>query len=287
MKKKYVIFIVVFVFIAFMFLLFKLWVNHNKNVEQIPALMYHDVIIDEYYKDKPDTIELSMFEKQLKYLKDNGYKTLSLDEFYCWKKGECDYNEKSVVLTFDDGFYSFEYLVKPLLEKYNMTASVFLIGEYTDELTPDFAPNRYGIVGIENINNELDNAYYGSHTYALHKMVGNKKRVETLTYEEIDKDFKEMKKIYDFEYMTYPFNTDTEDFIKALKNNNYKLAFRGESEKATKGSNDYLIPRIGVSNNFESFKIIFETDKHNNRYGSGLFRKIFITIERKLKIKLG
>ena len=80
------------------------------------VLMYHDVIIDEYYKSKPDTIELSMFEKQLKYLKDNGYKTLSLDEFYCWKKGKCDFGKKAVVLTFDDGFYSFEYQVKPLLE---------------------------------------------------------------------------------------------------------------------------------------------------------------------------
>lgn len=287
MERKYVVLIVVIALIISLFISFKVWVNYNKKVDQIPVLMYHDVIIDEYFKDKPDTIELTMFEKQLKYLKDKGYKTLSLDEFYCWKKGECEFGEKTVVLTFDDGFYSFEYLVKPLLEKYNMTASVFLIGEYTDELTPEFDPNKYGTVGIDNINNELDNAYYGSHTFALHKMVGNKKRVETLTYEEIDADFKSMKEIYDFEYMTYPFNTDTKDFIRALKNNNYKLAFRGESEKATKSSNDYLIPRIGVSNNFESFKAIFETDKHNNRYGSGFLRKVFITLERKLKIKLG
>lgn len=287
MKKKYVVLIVVIVLIISLIVSFKVWVNYNKNVEQIPVLMYHDVIIDQYYKSKPDTIELSMFEKQLKYLKDNGYKTLSLDEFYCWKKGKCDFGKKVVVLTFDDGFYSFEYQVKPLLEKYGMTAAVFLIGEYTGEITPEFAPNRYGTVGAKDINNSLKHADYGSHTYALHKMVGNKKRVETLTYQQIDADFKEMEKIYKFEYMTYPFNTDTEDFIKALKNNNYKLAFRGESEKATKTSNDYLIPRIGVSNNFESFKAIFETQKHNNRYGSGFLRKVFITLERKLKIKLG
>ena len=287
MKKKYVVLLVLFIVFIFLFLLFKLWINYNKSVEQIPVLMYHDVIIDSYYNDKPDTIELSMFEKQLQYLKENGYKTLTLDEFYCWKKGNCFYGDKVVLLTFDDGFYSFEYLVKPLLKKYDMTAAVFLIGEYTDEITPKFDPNKYGTVGIDNINNDLDNAEYGSHSFALHKMIDNKKIVETLTYEEIDEDFKKMNDIYTFKYMTYPFNTDTDKFIKALKNNNYKLAFRGESEKATKKANDYLIPRIGVSNNFESFKAIFETKKHNNRYGSGFLRKVFITIERKIKIKLG
>lgn len=287
MKRKYHILLIVFLVLICSFIGFKVWVNHNKNVEQIPVLMYHDVIMDEYYMSKPDTIQLSMFEKQLKYLKGNKYKTLSLDEFYCWKKGKCDFGEKTVLLTFDDGFYSFEYLVKPLLEKYDMTAAVFLIGEYTSDVTPEYNPNKYGTIGAEDIDNNLKCVNYGSHTYSLHKMVGNKKRVETLTYEEIDDDFKKMSNIHKFEYMTYPFNTDTENFIKALKNNGYKLAFRGESEKATKSSNDYLIPRIGVSNNFESFKAIFETDKHNNRYGSGFLRKVFITIERKLKIKLG
>lgn len=287
MKKKSVVIIAIIVVILCLFIVFKVWVNYNKNVEQIPVLMYHDVILDDYYEGKPDTIEVSTFEKQLTYLKDNGYKTLSLDEFYCWKKGNCDIDEKAVLLTFDDGFYSFEYLVKPLLKKYNMTAAVFLIGEYTDKKTPKFDPKVYGTVGINDIDNKSKYSDYGSHTYALHKTVGNKKRVETLTYKEIDEDFKKMKKVHTFEYMTYPFNTDTEDFIKALKNNNYKLAFRGESEKATKKSNDYLIPRIGVGNDFNSFKEIFETKKHNNRYGSGFLRKVFITIERKLKIKLG
>ena len=59
MKKKYVVLIVVIVLIISLIVSFKVWVNYNKNVEQIPVLMYHDVIIDEYYKSKPDTIELS------------------------------------------------------------------------------------------------------------------------------------------------------------------------------------------------------------------------------------
>ena len=37
----------------------------------------------------------------------------------------------------------------------------------------------------------------------------------------------------------------------------------------------------------DEFKEIFETKKHNNRYGNGFLRKVFITIERKFKIKIG
>lgn len=70
-----------------------------------------------------------------------------------------------------------------------------------------------------------------------------------------------------------------------MKNNGYKLAFRGESEKVTQDVNNYQIPCQGVKNDINQFKNIFETTEHNNRYGNGLLRKIFIIIERKLNIK--
>ena len=43
--------------------------NDINNLDGIPVFVYH-------------TIEADLFEQHLKYLKDNGYKTLSIDEFY-------------------------------------------------------------------------------------------------------------------------------------------------------------------------------------------------------------
>lgn len=284
MKKRklpiLIFFFILSIFIAYLILL--AIVKYHKNEFQVPVLMYHDVILDEYYNNKPDTISLTTFKKQLDYLKENNYKTLTLDEFYRWKEGKLTIPKKSVLLTFDDGFYSFHYLVEPLLNEYNMHAICFIIGEFTGKTTPQYEPLKYGTIGIDQIYNHTANVEYGSHSFGLHKMIDSKKKVEVSTKEELNEDLLKINKIYSFEYMSYPFNTDTDEEIKVLKKHGYKLAFRGESEKTTKNANNYQIPRIGIDNEIENFVKILETDYHNNRYGTGLLRKILITIERKI-----
>ena len=287
MKKKLIIILIsLLILLILIYVSLLLIVNYHKHESQIPVFMYHDIIMDEYYQDKPDTISLSVFEKQLKYLKDNNYKTLTLDELYDWKVNNKSIPEKSVVLTFDDGFYSFHYLVEPLLEKYNMHASCFIIGDITKEITPEYNPEKYGTIGTDIINNHNEYTEYASHSYGLHKTEGNNKRIEVLTKKGLEEDFDNMKNIYDFKYLSYPFNTDTKDAREVLKEKGYKLAFRGESEKVTKSANNYQIPRIGAYNDYQRFVNVLETDDKNNRYGNGLLRKVMITIERKLGKRL-
>ena len=287
MKKKLLLILglIILLFIT-LYITLLLIVRYHKNEPQVPVLMFHDIVMDAYYQDKPDTISISVFEKELKYLHDNNYKTLTLDEFYEWKVNDEKIPEKSVLLTFDDGFYSFHYLVEPLLEKYDMHAACFVIGSITEEMTVDYDSERYGTIGIDLIRQPGSHTEYGSHSYDLHEMVGNKKRVEVLSKEELQDDVRKMNKISHFEYLSYPFNTDTDEFIEVLKENEYKLAFRGESEKTTKSANNYQIPRIGVYNDYDRFVDTLETDYKNNRYGNGLLRKIMITIERKLGKRL-
>jgi len=283
MKKKIIIILILIILITIILLIgMKLYVNYHKKEFQIPVLMYHDIILDEYYQDKPDTISLSMFEKQLKYLKDNNYKTLTLEEFYNWKTNNKDIPKKSILLTFDDGFYSFHYLVEPLLEKYNMHAACFIIGKYTKVKEQEYNPNKYGTIDQNEIINHSEYVEYGSHSYNLHKLVNGKKIITTISEEKLEKDFIKMQDIYSFEYFSYPFNTNTNTAIKLLKKYNYKLAFRGEGEKTTKNNNNYLIPRIGMENNIEKLEKILETDYYNNRYGHGIIRRIFIKLERKI-----
>lgn len=283
MKSKVVkilLFIVCIVIIFVLSLLF--WVNSNIKKEQIPVLMYHQVIPEDLITDETDTITTTDFEKQMKYLSDNGYKTLTLDEFLCWKQNKCKLDKKTVLLTFDDGFYSVYHYAKPILEKYNFNASVFLLTSLIPDETKEFKKGEYGLIGYDVIDKD-DTLEYGSHTYNMHRYINDKQAVLSMSYDEINKDLINSNKNYKTKYLAYPYNTDTDDFIKALKNNDFSLAFRGESEKCTKTVNNYQIPRIGVSNDFESFKNIFETTKHNNKYGNGILRKIFVTIERKLK----
>ncbi len=288
MKKLKYGLIVILIVLLILFIIFKLWVNHNLNVQQIPVLMYHNVVYDEYFDNYPDTISLSTFEKQLQYFKEHNYKTLTLEEFYCWKINKCQIKGNAVVLTFDDGFYSFHHLVEPLLEKYDMHAVNFVIGDTLEEKTIEYNPKKYSTIGIDLINNHSKHVDYQSHSYAMHYTVDGKPKVYSMKKEDIDKDITTMNELANepFHYLSYPYNTDIDDFIFELKKKNYKLAFRGEDEKAVRNCDNFKISRIGVTENFDHFKSIFETKKYNNRYGNGLIRKVFITIERKLKTKL-
>ncbi len=72
-------------------------------------------------------ISRSNFEKQLKYLKENGYRTITMEELESYLREEKELDEKCVAITFDDGDRSVYRYAYPLLRKYGMCATLFMI----------------------------------------------------------------------------------------------------------------------------------------------------------------
>ncbi len=77
------------------------------------------------------TVEEQHFESQLLYLKHNGYTTLSTDEFYAVITRRRPAPERCVLLTFDDGWRSVWTTALPLLRRYGMRATLFVIPRRT------------------------------------------------------------------------------------------------------------------------------------------------------------
>lgn len=228
--------------------------SHHDKGDKIPILTFHRIMSDDIkeknFSDNQWAQAVSVFEEQMKYLYDNGYKTLSMDEFYCWYKGKCKYEEKSVVLTFDDGDISIYYLVMPILKKYNFKGTSFIIGKYTEEAVDeefDECKRQYITKNIiKKSEKEYPNLEYQSHSYGLHDG-NNKQRIYSLSKSEIQKDFDKMKD-YNFEYMSYPYGFFTDNLTRVVKNNNYKLGFTfGYNKYAYRTSLQYEIPRIKVN----------------------------------------
>jgi hypothetical protein len=73
------------------------------------------------------SIEPESFAAQLEYLRENGYRTLSIDEFVRCLRREMPIQPKSVLLTIDDARSSVWRYAFPLLKKYGMQATVFVI----------------------------------------------------------------------------------------------------------------------------------------------------------------
>lgn len=129
---------------------------------ELPVLMYHSISEDSAKNEY--NITPQAFESDLKWLKDNGYTTVSAKQLADYVENGTMLPEKPVLLTFDDGYENNYTNAFPLLKKYNMKAVISLIGK-------DLRLN-------ENQLKEMHDSglvEIGSHTYDLHSISGDVK----------------------------------------------------------------------------------------------------------------
>jgi peptidoglycan/xylan/chitin deacetylase (PgdA/CDA1 family) len=105
----------------------KFW-YYTKNLKYLfqktcTVLIYHRVT-DLSLDPQLLTVSPSNFENQVKHLKDN-YTILSLKELIdCLKKKKVP--KRTVVITFDDGYRDNYYEARPILERYQVPATIFI-----------------------------------------------------------------------------------------------------------------------------------------------------------------
>ena len=96
-------------------------------------LMYHRVLPDEFLKEDLDigmAVSLSNFEEQIKILKSK-YKIVSIDEFNENLKRKK--KQFMVTITFDDGYKDNFTQALPILEKYNVPATIYITTRFLNE----------------------------------------------------------------------------------------------------------------------------------------------------------
>lgn len=88
---------------------------------QVPVLMYH-AVSDQTWGLEGLFLSPSDMEAQLKYLTENGY-----DPIFFSDLPHLDQYKKPVILTFDDGYNNNYTDLYPLLQKYNVKVTIFVI----------------------------------------------------------------------------------------------------------------------------------------------------------------
>ncbi len=206
------------------------------------------------FSDDLTIVEEGIFDDQMKYLHDNGYTTLTPDEFYQWHAGEKEFPKKSVMITIDDGCYDAYYIAYPIIKKYGFSATVFCIGKNLAGVTPEYNTDvnvndyvREDV--ISKVREEYPRFYFESHTYNMHKRVDGKPPVSVFTYDQMMDDFNENAK-YEFSYLAYPWGNYSDTVWQVLEDCNYKMAFTYKPYYyALRSDNKYAVNRIKIPGN--------------------------------------
>lgn len=177
----------------------------------------------------------SVFEAQMKHLRDNGYTAIDLTTYVAIMKGETDGPAKPVVITFDDNQPNQYDVALPILEKYGMTATFYMI------------TNRIGVAGSLTKEQILDMQARGmdieSHTVS-HRVL------TALPNAEIDREFAESKKALEdllgrpVLHVAYPGTSHNQNVRDRAKAAGYETATIMDPRTATEKDDFYKLPRI-------------------------------------------
>lgn len=203
----------------------------------LPVLMYHffyDEKAGEVGKDN-NFMEISSFENQIKYLSENDFYFPTWDEVVDYVDGKITLPEKSIVITVDDGDESFFRLAVPVINKYNVKATSFVVTTWTDKATVDLFKSE-----------KVD---FQSHSHDMHEAGANGKgRFVNYSYEQGLEDVKASAEVTGAsDAFCYPFGHFNDIAKKVLKDAGYRLAFTTKGGRVKPGQDKLELPRVRMS----------------------------------------
>ncbi len=106
----------------------------------LPVLMYHNVTTDLSLIHRDATLHITpqTLEEHFAALKEAGYNTISLDEYFAYRNGKGKLPQNPVLITFDDGYISNYEYAYPLLKKYDLKATIFIIASRVGATDTEF-----------------------------------------------------------------------------------------------------------------------------------------------------
>lgn len=137
---------------------------------QIAVLLYHDF----HPAEKDLSISPQRFEEHLKMLKEHSFNVVSMDQLVDFMLHDKKLPPNAVLITFDDGYEDFYTVAYPILKKYKMVASNFIIVSATEKNTLN--TNTLPHLTWDQMRDMKQNGMgFYSHTFNLHYFLDNDK----------------------------------------------------------------------------------------------------------------
>lgn len=195
-------------------------ISLENRAPRIPVLLYQD-IQDIPVSDSPNVVTKKDFDAQMLFLKENGFTTITSDEFIDAYNGKINLPKKSVLLTFDSGYVALKNFVNPLLIKLKLNAIGFIIGNHTNN------PAKY-LNEKDVYNIQIDRAFdIESQSFNLYNNDTSLSTLSETTSESFLLDNQKNEKLigHKIRFFSHPLGAHTPSTIENLKAANIQFAF--------------------------------------------------------------
>jgi peptidoglycan/xylan/chitin deacetylase (PgdA/CDA1 family) len=206
---------------------------------EIPIITYHYVEVvtnkDDFIRSRLSILPAT-FETQLKFLQTNNYQPIWIKEIPVIVSGTTVPDKKLIALTFDDGYGDFYTDVFPLLKKYNIKATLYVIPGFIDK------PNYMTSIQLkEVIKNGL--VEIGSHTV---NHVDLPSVSEEVAIWQLTNSKEMLEKNYDIKIETfcYPYGFYNDKVIELVKKAGYKAAVSEVLGTTQSNTNLFYLSRV-------------------------------------------
>jgi peptidoglycan/xylan/chitin deacetylase (PgdA/CDA1 family) len=224
----------------------------RRHALRVPILMYHGLgsEIGRRHPYFETNTSQELFAAHMKYLRDNGYTTVNLNEaLEAMMTGRN--SAKRVVITFDDGFRDFYTRAFPILAEYNFKASMFIVSGLTGNQTVRAEGKEYLTWGeVREIHSR--GIQIGSHT-ASHP------ELYKLSLNEVEYEVRQSKETIEDELgdavrsFSYPYAFPEQDKVfigrlqELLQTHGYENGISTILGTANLDDNMFFLPRLPVN----------------------------------------
>ncbi|TVY10489.1 polysaccharide deacetylase family protein [Paenibacillus cremeus] len=202
---------------------------------RIPVLNYHSITVD---PGNIATITPEKFEAQMDALAEEGYTTLTLQQFFNILEGKEPSPDKPVLLTFDDGYADNYQYALPVLQKHQFHATLFV--------SPGMVDDGY-YLSWEQIK-EMHEAGWDIQPHGMTHPHLPKLSAEEQAYEIV-----EARRLIERHLGTkadvycYPYGEYNQSTLTILKEYGFRYAFTIDQGKTTPDQHPYKLKRIFVN----------------------------------------
>lgn len=259
--KKFIIILIIIIISIIAALFLDKYKSDKRQDIKIPILLYHNFVATVPDED-PDNFNYintpQSFEENIKVILENGYTIISMKELDDAYNLKSELPDKPILITFDDGYYSNYEYIYPILKKYNVKASIFIV---TDNIGKEIDGIKY--LGWNECLEMQESGLVEIFSHSKRHIFYNKFPARQIR-DDVNESYKIIEEKLEYKKLkvfAYPYGAYTKETVNALKNNGIDMQVYDIGINNFKNFNKSYIKRINIPCEMTGKEIIEEIEK--------------------------